>query len=123
MARRLTLDERQQIVRRVRSHRRITEWQVAVKLVAVAPPCSYPPQISRVGEVGEDPISRPLRNAGRFGDLSHPKLRILPDHQEYTSVGRDESPGSNLLEWMISARGVDALIDPAWASQANTQGR
>ena len=66
-------------------------------------------------------MRRSFGNTGDLGDLLDSQLRILRDHQQNTSVGRDERPSMHRMEWVIGMRGSDALPLAARTSEAQEQ--
>jgi len=66
--------------------------EVPVERVVVAPSRSMPRDVPGVDEVGNDSLSRSLRDADGLGDVAQPHVGVLLEAEKDLRVARDEVP-------------------------------
>jgi len=87
-----SIDQAQELPQCVPFDDRITEREVRIHAIKVAPPQPTSLDIAGVLQVTEDPIRVALGNAGNSRNFAHPRMRPLGDGEQHLGVIRDERP-------------------------------
>jgi hypothetical protein len=70
----------------------VRDRQVVPYLVAVSPTISLSYDIAPLNQLREDPMSRPLCDPHRIGDIAHSDAQIVGDAQQNMGVVGEEVP-------------------------------
>jgi hypothetical protein len=89
---RLGFERLEQFADGVHAHDRIAQGQRRVELVVIVPAHALPRQVSRLDQVREDSVRRPLCDADGASDVLHPHLGLFRHCEQNLSVIRHERP-------------------------------
>ena len=70
---------------------------LSIDRVAISAADPGGPDVSRVDELGEDPLGGPLGDPDPAGDVPEPDVRVLGEAEQHLRVVRQERPGLGLL--------------------------
>jgi hypothetical protein len=87
-------DQPQKLPERLFLDNRVTDSEVAVDAIKVAPAVTTPLDITRVLQVAKHLIGVALRDIRRRRDLSHSHIRLLGNGKEHLSMISDEGPAT-----------------------------
>jgi hypothetical protein len=84
----------------------MTQWQLAVDLIAIPPACADAFQILACLEVCQDALDGALGDPNHFGDLAQRRVRMARNGQQDMPMVADECPAGATNVWRFQTHGL-----------------